>query len=455
MNPRKLLVVWAAVVAVALVGACRDNNGDHDHDHDHDHAPPAAQATDEHGHDHGDDHDHDHEHAEVAAKPDAHRDDSHDDHAEHADEVTLTPAAIERWGIRAEPLKRHVLTETLTVPSRVSFNAEAVAHIGSVVTGRVSQVNARVGDAVKAGEGLLVIVSPELGMAQSQYLQQRGGIASAEATVAVTRSLFDRAKALYDESQGIALSEVQKREAEYRAAQGQLVAARSALTASENVLHVLGMDQQAIESLAQSGEVDPRYSIRSPIDGRVIAREATLGEAVGPDRDALMVVADLRMLWVIADVPESRIAAIRVGSKATVTSAALAGKAFDGKVTYLGVQLDAVTRTVPVRIEVTDGDSLLRPGMFVQAELIAGDEGGEAVAAIPEAAVQTVEGATCVFVPVEGEPNTFAKRVVRIGKAIGRMVPVLEGLREGEPYVAHGSFILKADLGKAGAAHEH
>ncbi|MBC8106127.1 MAG: efflux RND transporter periplasmic adaptor subunit, partial [Anaerolineae bacterium] len=70
-------------------------------------------------------------------------------------------------------------------------------------------------------------------------------------------------------------------------------------------------------------------------------------------------------------------------------------------------------------------------------------------------AVQTVEGEPSVFVPVEGEPNTFAKRAVGVGAPINGMVPVFAGLKDGEKYVATGSFILKAELGKAGAAHEH
>jgi len=69
--------------------------------------------------------------------------------------------------------------------------------------------------------------------------------------------------------------------------------------------------------------------------------------------------------------------------------------------------------------------------------------------------VQTVEGAPTVFVPVEGEPNTFAKRAVTVGRSVGGMVPILSGVREGEPVVVVGTFILKAELGKSEAGHEH
>jgi cobalt-zinc-cadmium efflux system membrane fusion protein len=115
--------------------------------------------------------------------------------------------------------------------------------------------------------------------------------------------------------------------------------------------------------------------------------------------------------------------------------------------------MDEASRTAEVRVDVTNAQGL-RPGMFAQAEVVMGDA-QPPVLAIEQEAVQNVEGGPAVFVPVPDEPNTFAKRAVRVGAPVGALVPVLEGLAEGEEYVAAGSFLLKAELGKAGAAHEH
>ena len=117
--------------------------------------------------------------------------------------------------------------------------------------------------------------------------------------------------------------------------------------------------------------------------------------------------------------------------------------------------LDPSTRTAKVRIEVSDPRGRLKPEMFAEATIFPRADSVETVLAIPNEAVQTVEGSPAVFVPVVGEANTFAKRTIRIGPVVGGMVPVLSGLEEGERYVASGSFILKAELGKSGAAHEH
>ena len=100
----------------------------------------------------------------------------------------------------------------------------------------------------------------------------------------------------------------------------------------------------------------------------------------------------------------------------------------------------------------------LRSGMFAQAEIVEMDPDEPSpvpVVAVPEDAIQTVEGGPALFVPVDGEPNTYAKRAVTIGRAVGGLVPVFSGLVEGELFVTEGTFILKADLGKGAAAHEH
>jgi len=397
----------------------------------------AASTADEHGR--TDAQDHDHGEAES-----------------HADEVTLTPEAIERWGVRVEPARKQALRPVLHAPARVTFNEERIAHVGSVVAGRISEVRVRIGDRVAAGDPLLVVASPELGEAQSDFLLKQTAIVTGRAALDMAESLHRSARSLYDQTQGIALSEVQRREAELKAAQGALRAAEGSATAAENTLHLLGMDQAAVEQLAQTGEISPSFTIRAAIPGEVVERRATLGESVGPDRDALLVIADLDTLWVLAEVPESDAALLHVGDTAIVRLPSLGDREIRGKVGYVSPRLSTATRTIPVRIEINAQDTGLLPGMFVEVELhCERHAAGETILAIPEQAVQTVEGDAAVFVPVAGEPGTFAKRAVRIGEPVGGLVPVLDGLTEGEPYVASGSFILKADLGKAGAGHDH
>jgi RND family efflux transporter MFP subunit len=213
------------------------------------------------------------------------------------------------------------------------------------------------------------------------------------------------------------------------------------------------MSQAAIARLNESKGIQPRYSITAPIDGQVTEREVTLGELVNPDKEALLVLADVRTLWVLADVPEARLAEIAVGSPARITVAAAGSAPLQGKVSLIDPALDPTTRSARVRIEVASQGGVIRPGMFAQAEITASAGAGDPVLAIPDGAVQTVEGGPTVFVPVHGEEHTFAKRPITVGRAVGGLVPVLSGLMEGDLVVTAGSFVLKADLGKS-EAHE-
>lgn len=373
----------------------------------------------------------------------------------HADEVKLSGDAVKKYNVVVQPAQKRVLVPTFTAPARVSFNTEAVAHVGAVLRGRVVELKVRKGDAVKKGDELLALESPELGEAQSDYLQKRTAVDTAGPAVEIAKSAYDRAKSLYDEQRGIALTEVQKRESDYKAAVGALQSAKSALTAAENKLHLLGMSQAAVGALAKSGEIKPRYAITAPISGTVTSREVTLGELASAEKEALLVIADMSTLWVIADVPEARLKDVAVGSKARVKIAALATDDLEGTVSFIDPSLDPNTRSARVRIEVKAGGVPVRPGMFAQVEIASGNGAdGAPVLAVPDEAVQTVEGIPAVFVPVAGEENTFKKRPVDVGKPVGGFLPVTSGLKEGEPVVVAGSFVLKAELGKGSAEEE-
>jgi cobalt-zinc-cadmium efflux system membrane fusion protein len=367
------------------------------------------------------------------------------------DEVKLTAEAAQRYGIRVATARKQKLEGSLVVPARIEFNAEAMAFVASAVEGRVTELKSRLGDAVKKGDVLLIVESPQLGEAQSDYLEKRTAVTAAEAAVEPAKSAYERGQKLYDQNQGIALAEVQKRQLDLKTAENAQLIANAARDAAENKLTLMGMNQQALKQLIDSGKIDPLYSVRAPIDGQVIERNITLGELVKPDREKLLVVADISTLWVMADVPEAHLREISVGAKAKVSAAAASDDEFAGSVGNIAPVVDEATRSVRARIEIK-GDKLLKPGMFAQATIAAAVEGGdEATVVIPESAIQTFDGSTAVFVPVKGKENTFAKRMVSIGSYAGGKASILSGLNEGEQIVTDGAFVLKADLAKSGA----
>ena len=423
-----------ASIALALSG-CGGPAQDEPHGHDH-----AAEAA--HAHDHAPSPEHDHAPAAEG------------EHA-HVDEVHLTPEAVARYGVRTGRAAQTALQDSVLAPARVAYNAETMAHVGSPLRGRVVQMKVRLGDGVTAGQELLVIESPELGEAQADLLQRRAAVLAAAPAAELAKAAWERAKGLHERSQGIALGEVQRREAEYRGAMAAQRAAEAAATAAQNRLQLMGMSKEQVDALLTSGEISGRFAIKAPIDATVVQREITLGELVGPDRESLLVLADTRSPWVLADVSEASLPRVVPGTRAWITLGTAGADRLEGTVVLVASSIDPSTRTASVRIEIPKGGSALKPGMFVQAEMLVPVNGGAQVVAVPDEAVQTVEGGPAVFVPVKDEPNTFAARPVRVGKTIGGMVPILEGLAPDEEVVVAGSFILKAELGKAGAAHEH
>lgn len=453
----------ALILVVVGLAGCKKHSDDDGHGHDSKPKETSGGHNDHDGHDHG---------AESSESSGGHDDHDGHDHGvseeEHADEVKLGAEAVERYGIQVKTAQLWPLRPTVVTPARVAFNTEAMAHVGSPLRGRVTEVKVRLGDRVTVGQELLIIESPDLGEAQADLLQKRTAVQTAGPAVELAKVAWERGKALHDQSQGLSLTEVQKREAEYKAAVAASRAVEAAVVAAENRLHLLGMKQDQVDALVETGEINARFAIKAVIAGVVVEREATLGELVGPERESLLVLADTSTLWVLADVPEAKLAGLVVGNKAWVTLGSQTQTTgenskppmFEGQVSFIAPLVDPTTRTAQVRIDVpaeTTGAATLKPGMFAQAEIVLNISDAEATPqlAVPDEAIQTVEGGPAIFVPVKGEPNTFAKRAVTISPAVGGLVPILSGLAEGEEYVHSGTFILKAELGKGSAAHEH
>lgn len=366
-------------------------------------------------------------------------------------EVHLTAQAVQSNGVKVARAQLQPLVRTLSVPARVAFNAEAVAHVGTSLHGRVSEWKVRLGDTVKKGDPLAVIDSPELGEAQADYLQKSAVAKASVAGVELAKAIWERNREVYEKTGGITLTQVQQREADYKTAVMAKQGADGAVLAAGRKLRLLGMAQAQVDALAVSGELAPWHTLVAPMAGTVVAREATLGEIVGPDRESLLVLADLGVMWVEAALPEAQCREVKVGAKAWVRMGEDDAAKEEGTVTFLAPTVDEATRTLKARIEIKG--SALKPGAFVMAQLAAAGPSGP-VLAIPREAVQQMEGKSVVFVPVKGEANTFALRAVILGAAVGDMLPVVSGLAAGDEFVSAGSFILKAEMLKSSAKED-
>src|SRR5581483_733323 len=181
--------------------------------------------------------------------------------------------------------------------------------------------------------------------------------------------------------------------------------------------------------------------LKAPIDGVIIDRKSAPGELVSKDKE-IYTISDPTDLWVIAEVKERDIGAVKVGQDASFSVLAYPGETFRGKVVRTGNQVEAQSRTLEVRIEVNNSDGRLKPGMFADVEITTTILRDTIV--IPDTALQTDEENQIVFVDLGG--NKFQKRVVKLGIEPHGRAQVTEGLKVGEKLVTEGSFILKSEM---------
>jgi len=190
------------------------------------------------------------------------------------------------------------------------------------------------------------------------------------------------------------------------------------------------------------------YALTAPIDGIVLAREATLG-AVASEGTPLFEIADLRELWVDLHVFGADAEHIAAGSPVTVTRLSDGATARTVLERVLPGTATASQSTV-ARATLANADGAWRPGSAVKARVTVAER--EARVALPLTALQSLDGKDVVFVR---DGDEYQARHVRLGERDARRVEVLEGVDPGEEVVVEQSYLVKADIGKAGAAHEH
>jgi len=221
--------------------------------------------------------------------------------------------------------------------------------------------------------------------------------------------------------------------------------ARAALDAADRRLHILGLtDGQVAEIGSEEHEALSRCALRSPVAGRVVERNVTPGEAV-EDGKTLFVVADTSNFWLVANVYERDLPALREGLPLQFISDGLPGGGFEGRLSWISSQVDDTTRLVPVRGDLPNADGLLRAHMFGQARIILREN--EDVLSVPIDAVQT--DGCCQLVFVRESDDVFAPRKIRLGASANGFVEVVSGLREGEVIATAGTFLMKTEILKS------
>jgi cobalt-zinc-cadmium efflux system membrane fusion protein len=177
----------------------------------------------------------------------------------------------------------------------------------------------------------------------------------------------------------------------------------------------------------------------------------TAGETVDPEK-TLFTIVNLGSVWVQLSVYSRDLPSIRVGQLVSITTDAVPGRLFTGKIAYVSDTLDQTTRTVKVRCVIPNPGGQLKPQMFVRGRVETPLQ--RQTVAIPRDALQNLEGKSVVFVPGD-HLGEFVAREVRPGGSVDGLTLIVSGLSPGERVVTKGAFIVKAQTMKGELGHSH
>lgn len=368
------------------------------------------------------------------------------EHGEHAEEgvIRMQPDQLAAQDITVTRVGGGTLARHLLVPGTVTMDADRVARVPARVVGTVAEMRKRLGDPVEKGEMVAVLDSREIADAKSEYL-------TAQVQAELQKTNFERQQKLLTSSATSVLSYDQAR-ASYLDTQLRMDLARQKLSA-------LGLNAAEVEAATKRDEGNPGrsslrlYPVRAPLSGRVVERKVDVGTKVGSEGDPsdLYTVADLSSVWIELAVATTELAGVREGARVAVaTSADKAAARSEGKVVFVSPLLNADTRSARVIVSLPNPDNRWRPGTFVSAEI---EIAQDAVAVlVPRKVVQMIEGKPVVFVRTAAG---FARREVTLGRADDDAFEVVAGLNAGEEIADANTFLLKAELGKSDADHDH
>ena len=264
------------------------------------------------------------------------------------DTVTLSDSQLGAISVAAVGL-RDFPVEKESVGS-IDFNEDLSVQVFSPYQGRIIQAFPDLGDDVKRGQVLFTIESPDFIAAQSSLI-------SAAAVFDQTTSALNRAKTLYA-AKGIDQNDYETAVANQASAEGALHAARHAVA-------IFGKTEAEIDHLVASRKVETALVVKSPIAGRITARNAAPGLLEQPgNAPAPYSVADLSTVWMLANVPESEAPDFKTGQAVSVSVAAFPGRTFTGTITAIGATVDPNSRRITLRSVIRNPKHELLPNMF-------------------------------------------------------------------------------------------
>jgi cobalt-zinc-cadmium efflux system membrane fusion protein len=346
------------------------------------------------------------------------------------DSVDLSDSQLA--SVKVEPVEEREFPVEKDAIGSIGFNEDMTVQVFTPYQGRIIALFAEVGNDVTKGQTLFTIDSPDLLQAESTLIAAAG-------VLELNTKNLERLRDLYT-TRAVSQHDVEQAASDQQTAEGNLRAARDAV-------RLFGKTDADIDTIIAKRSADPTLVVPSPITGRITARNAAPGLYVQPGNEpAPYTVADIKTMWMLANVTEADSPAFRVGQQVQVKVSAFPGRVFGGKITTIAATVDPNTRRVLVRSEVSDPQHELRSGMF--ADFVISVGAPVRSPAIPlDGVVREGDGTMTAW--VTADRRHFTRRTVTIGQERDGYRQILDGVQVGELVATEGALFLSNTLSTA------
>jgi len=334
--------------------------------------------------------------------------------------VQISPEKQQLIGVKFGTVETRSLEKLIRTVGRIDYDEKRIVTVSPKIGGWIEDLYVDfTGKLVQKGEPLLTIYSPELVSTQEEYL-------------IALRAKRDLIKSPFPEvaGSGNSLAESAKRR-----------------------LKLWDISDDQIKALEESGQAKKTLTFYSPFSGFVLEKSAYKGMNVMPGM-ALFKLADLSVVWLIADIYEYELPFIRLGQQASIQLSYIPGETFTGKAIYIYPSLNPETRTAKVRYEFPNPHERLKPEMYANVEIKV--HLGQKLA-VPEGAI--IDTGLRQLAIVDKGSGYFEPREVKVGAKVDNYYEVIKGLKAGERVVTSANFLidseskLKEALAGVGSAH--
>jgi Cu(I)/Ag(I) efflux system membrane fusion protein len=318
--------------------------------------------------------------------------------------IKVSPGKIQRTGVETVAVTRRPLVRTIQAPGVVQLDEQRIAVLAPRFDGYVVSVGpVTTGTHVMKGDVLAKVFGQEV-------LNQ------------AARLLIEQTWTKIDEA------------SELPGLKGP-----AGVVGATRRLQNLGVPEEFMDEVKRERSVPDTFTYRSPIDGYVLERNWSDGQGFKAG-DVGFRIADVSVVWMMADVAEGDINGVKPGEPVTVTTRARPGRTFKGKVTVIYPQLNKETRTIPVRIELPNPDLALLPDMYGDVDI---STGNATTLTVPSSAV--IDSGNRQVVLVDLGNGRYEPREVKLGRRGDGYSEVMSGVVEGDRVVSNGNFLIDAE----------